>query len=101
MLIDSLVCDRAKGAVLSDTQRGEVFEKLATEQILKEFDLSSDEISKGIVDGKDDGGIDSFYIFVNGNLLQDASNFVWPRSSCEIMVYHKKRIIGCLQDFMR
>lgn len=73
MLIDSLVCDRAKGAVLSDTQRGEVFEKLATEQILKEFDLSSDEISKGIVDGKDDGGIDSFYIFVNGNLLQDAS----------------------------
>ena len=91
MLIDSLVCDRAKGAVLSDTQRGEVFEKLATEQILKEFDLSSDEISKGIVDGKDDGGIDSFYIFVNGNLLQDASNFVWPRSSCEIMIY----IITC------
>ena len=91
VLINSIVDERCSSTNPSAQEKGEVFERFATEQILKEFDLSDEEISGGIVDGKDDGGIDSFYIFVNGNLLQDDHDFMWPKSSCEITVY----IITC------
>ena len=42
-------------------------EFLALEQILKDEDLSFDEIMSGLVDGRQDGGIDGFYIFINGH----------------------------------
>ena len=41
------------------------------EQILKDFDLDNDELSEGIIDGGDDGGIDSIYMFLNGQLCDD------------------------------
>lgn len=46
------------------------FGMFAAEQVLKDFDLSYDEIESGIVDGGGDGGIDGFYAFANGELLQ-------------------------------
>lgn len=45
------------------------FEVFCAEQILKDFDLTYDEIQAGIVDGEHDGGIDSAYAFVNGELI--------------------------------
>src|SRR5262249_51966813 len=45
------------------------FEMFCAEQILKDFDLSYDEINAGIVDGEHDGGVDSIYGFVNGELI--------------------------------
>jgi hypothetical protein len=45
------------------------FELFCAEQILKDFDLSYDEIQGGIVDGEHDGGVDSVYGFVNGELI--------------------------------
>lgn len=47
------------------------FEIFCAEQILKDFDLSYDEIQNGIVDGEHDGGVDSVYAFVNGELLYE------------------------------
>jgi len=37
------------------------------------------------------GGIDGFYILINGRLLTDSTDFSWPRSGAEIQVY----IITC------
>lgn len=51
------------------------FEVFASGQILKDFDLSYDEIVTGIISGSGDGGIDSFYVFINGELLQEDSDF--------------------------
>lgn len=90
ILIDSIIEER-KGLGLPSSDKGEVFEFLAMEQILKDYDLSKDELLQGSVDGKDDGGIDSFYIFVNGVLLTDEKDFAWPKSSCELTLY----IITC------
>lgn len=45
------------------------FEMFCAEQILKNFQLSYDELQAGIVDGEHDGGIDSAYAFVNGELV--------------------------------
>lgn len=47
------------------------FEVFCAEQILKDFDLSYDEIENGIVDGEHDGGADSVYAFVNGELVYE------------------------------
>lgn len=90
ILIDSIISQRIKDRIPSENN-GEVFEFMAYEQILKEYDLNKDEIIQGSVDGKDDGGIDAIYIFVNGNLLSDIDEFIWPKRSCEISVY----IITC------
>ncbi|GFE82492.1 hypothetical protein GCM10011487_44920 [Steroidobacter agaridevorans] len=67
--------------------RGEVFEQFVLEQILKDYDLSAEEVDVGWVDGKDDGGIDGAYIFVNGHLLDEIDDFVWPRSSAAVDVW--------------
>lgn len=45
------------------------FEIFTAEQILKDFDLSYDEIIDGIIGGSGDGGIDSSYVFINGELV--------------------------------
>lgn len=86
VLIDSIINGLNGSAPMTGQRKGELFEQFATEQLLKEYDLSAEELTKGIVDGKDDGGIDSMFIFVNGILLQDSQDFTWPRSSCEITV---------------
>jgi len=45
------------------------FEFFCAAEILKDFELSYEEIENGIVDGEHDGGIDSVYAFLNGNLV--------------------------------
>jgi len=51
--------------------KGEAFELLAVEQILKDENLSISDLKDGIVDGGDDGGLDAVYLFVNGFLVSD------------------------------
>lgn len=53
----------------SFTNESEYFEFFAATQILKNYNLSDDEILDGITDGGNDGGCDSAYIFLNGNLI--------------------------------
>ena len=86
ILIDNILKERKREGIPSSDE-GEVFEYLSAEQVLKDYDLKQDEILSGVVDGKDDGGIDSFYIFINGTLLTDLENTSWPRKSCEITLY--------------
>ena len=50
----------------------EFFHLFATEQILKDYDLNYDEITRGVTDGSGDGGIDAIYTFLNGELIQDS-----------------------------
>jgi len=86
LLLDGIVDDRVENK-LPSTRRDEAFEYLAFEQILKEFDLSNDEILYGSVDGKNDGGIDGFFILVNGHLLMDPESFSWPKSGAQLEVW--------------
>ncbi|MBN2672986.1 MAG: hypothetical protein JXX29_14990 [Deltaproteobacteria bacterium] len=48
------------------------FEIFAADQILKDFEMSSEEIASGITGASHDGGIDSFYLFVNGDYIREA-----------------------------
>lgn len=94
ILIDGIIDERIELKLPSD-QRDEAFEYFAFEQILRDYDLASAELIEGNVDGRDDGGIDGFYIFINGHLLSDPETFVWPKSGAVLEVW----IITCkLQD---
>ena len=50
------------------------FELFACEQVLKDSELSVDELASGIVGGGNDGGIDGVYAFVNEQLIADDSD---------------------------
>ena len=45
------------------------------QQVLKDFDLSYDELESGLVGAGGDGGIDGFYLLVNGDLVQEDSDY--------------------------
>lgn len=90
LLLDGIIDERIDNNIPSK-RRDEVFEFLAFEQLLKGYDLTEEEISHGSIDGRNDGGIDGFYIFVNGHLLADLESFIWPKSGALLEVW----IITC------
>jgi len=47
------------------------FERYTVELILKDADLSDEDISSGLVGGGDDGGIDGVFFFVNRQLMSE------------------------------
>jgi len=91
ILIDGIIDEKIESNIISTKKRDEVFEFFVYEQLLKDYDLSIEEIFSGSVDGRNDGGIDGFFIFVNGHLLLDINNFVWPKSNSELELW----IITC------
>lgn len=85
VLLDGILDQRTTEGFPSQ-KSDEVFEYLAFEQVLKDYDLSREEIESGWVDGRDDGGIDGFFTIVNGHLLRDPVTFAWPKRSATLDV---------------
>lgn len=50
------------------------FEFYSALQVLKDYELSYDEITSGIAGESHDGGADSIFLFVNGDLIKDDKN---------------------------
>ena len=73
---------------------GEVFEYFSIEQILKDFAFSHKQLFSGSVDGHNDGGIDEFFIMVNGHLAEEIPDGFWPKTNAELEVY----IVTCKHD---
>lgn len=65
------VLKQLKSERAPEMDESEYFEVFCAEQLLKDYDLSYDEIQDGIVDGEHDGGVDSIYCFVNGELVTE------------------------------
>lgn len=63
------------------------FHLFVTEQILKDQELSYDEIDEGIVDSSGDGGIDSIYTFVNQKLIQRDTELIEGKRNSVIDIY--------------
>ena len=53
------------------SDEGEFFEFFASSQKLKEYELSDEEIQKGIKGSGLDGGCDSIYLFYNNVLMNE------------------------------
>lgn len=82
--------------------KSEFLEMFVAEQVLKDFDLSDEEIGSGLVAGGGDGGIDGIYIFANGDLVRedfDASN-IKKNVTIEIVIVQAKTSAGFDEDSM-
>ncbi len=88
VLLDGIISEKVK---VENLDVGETFELFAFEQLLKSYDLTRQEVDSGWVDGKDDGGIDGFFTFVNGSLVISPATFPWPKKGASIEVW----IINC------
>lgn len=91
ILIDSIINEKMTLLKIKPDKIGEFFENFCCSEILKNKDLSTEEIDSGIIDGKDDGGIDGFYIFINGHLFFDPESFIFPKTDVAMEIY----IITC------
>jgi|GEM_PF-872204 len=79
VLVDSLV-GKLKSQ-LANREDSEVFELFCFDQVLKDFELSYEEIETSWTDGGDDGGVDGFFVFVDGHLITDTDlSFALKRS---------------------
>lgn len=87
ILIDGIIEDR-QALSFPSSDKGEIFEYLSAEQILKDYDLSYEQINENSVDGHNDGGIDYIFYFVNGQLVSDPDAFPYPRSNCDFEAYY-------------
>ncbi len=52
------------------------FEFFASQQVLKDYDLSYEEIEQGLTGTTLDGGCDGIYIFINGDLISEEDDVV-------------------------
>lgn len=87
ILLDGILNKRCEEEIPS-SDASEVFEYIVYEQYLKNYGLSSEEIASGWVDGTDDGGIDGFYVFVSGRLIDDEDKLEFiPKSNILIKTY--------------
>ena len=70
------------------------FEYFSASQVLKDYDLSDDEIESGIVGAGNDGGCDGMYIFLNKNIvLPDQMETITAskESKVEVIIIQAKR----------
>jgi hypothetical protein len=77
----------------------EYFELFSAEQVLKNFDLSYEELQRGITDGGDDGKIDSIYTMVDGELIEDDLKVTAKRNATiELCIIQSKFVHGFSED---
>ncbi len=56
----------------------EFFEVFTVDHLLKDFDLTYEDIRAGLFDGSNDGGIDWAYLLVNGAVVNMDEDFTLP-----------------------
>lgn len=86
LILDQIV-EEQRLARAPDSRKNEYFESYVAEQVLKNYDLSDDEIEFGLVGNTLDGGIDAVYTFANGELVQDDFDSTSLRKNISLEVY--------------
>ena len=93
---DQIILEQIIKERCEESQNGltipEYFEIYAASEILKNQDLSYDDIDYGIVGNGGDGGIDSLYTFVNGELLKEDTsiNVSQKKNTIDLYVIQSK-----------
>lgn len=89
------IVEREQAGNAPRNKPAQYFEFFSAEQVLKkrEFDLDPEEIRSGIYGGSDDGGVDSIFLFANGQLVredQDLQEFEQQQLDIELVVVTTK-----------
>ncbi|MGN3972001.1 hypothetical protein ACLD4N_22610, partial [Cronobacter sakazakii] len=70
IILEQILKDK-KNELGTDIKDTEFFELYSASEILKDYDVTYDDIEYGIVGNGGDGGIDSIFTFVNGELQKE------------------------------
>ena len=95
ILLDGIL-EKSQKEIDPEAKPSDFFEYFTAEQVLKDFNLSSDEIESGLVGGGQDGGIDAIYLFVDDELVRedDENNRVKPRGTITLIIIQSKTSAG-------
>lgn len=85
VLLDSII-EKSKSYFGYTLNQSELFELFCFDQILKNYDLSYEELGFGHVDGGDDGGIDGLFILLDDNLVTEETDIKSIRRNPEVEV---------------
>lgn len=98
LLLDSIL-QKNKTTYGTRAEESEYFELFAMDSVLKNYDLSLEDLEDGWVDGGDDGGVDGFYVFIDGLYLSDDLDlkYIRPEPLFEIFVLSVKMAEGFKQ----
>ena len=72
----------------------DAFERFANEQVLKNPDLSDDEIESGKIGSGGDGGVDGFFFFVGDTLMQEGKPPPESATTAELILKQSTRTAG-------
>lgn len=91
IILEQIIKDKYE-EVQDSIAAADFFEIFAASEVLKDQDLSYDEIQEGIVGNGGDGGIDSIFTFINGELLKEDSviNGAQKRSTIDLVIIQAK-----------
>lgn len=101
---DQIILEQIIKERCEESQNGlsipEYFEIYAASEILKNQDLSYDDIDYGIVGSGGDGGIDSIYTFINGELLKEDTpiNTSQKKNTIDLYVIQSKTSAAFKED---
>ena len=68
------IVEQQRQQTMPERSAQQYFEVFSVEQVTKDYALTFEELDSGIVDGEHDGGVDSVYLFVNGDLIREDSD---------------------------
>ena len=87
ILLDQIVSDAASAQSIDYSSS--YFESFALHQLLKDRELTSDEVQICMMDGRNDGGIDAWLLFIDGDLVLDTADVSAKKnaSSIELVIF--------------
>lgn len=92
LLLDTLI-ESERLEIASELSKQDYFEIFSSSNILKDKDLTYDDLQSGIVDGGDDGGVDSVYLFIDNEFVnEEISDFSHYKKgvSIELVIIQSK-----------
>lgn len=94
------VVEQQRQASMPNLSLQEYFEIFSAEQITKDYSLSFDELEMAVVDGEHDGGIDSIFVLINGDLIQEDTDLSPYKKNVEIelIIVQSKTAGGFSED---
>ncbi|QIE96976.1 AIPR family protein [Pantoea stewartii] len=99
IILEQILKDKKNelGTNIKDT---EFFEVYSATEILKDYDVTYDDIDYGIVGNGGDGGIDSIFTFVNGELQKEDTqlNTQMRRNHIELIIIQSKTSLNFKED---
>lgn len=99
IILEQIIKDR-RAESDDELSLSEYFEIYSASEILKDYDLTYDDILYGIVGDGGDGGIDSIYTFVNGEPLKEDTviNASQKKNHIELIVIQSKTSASFRED---